>query len=130
MELDDIPVGMELEHIEMVLDEETIDERVELVQWENRKPLENLGLTAPGLTIRQHAAMQFITFPELSAGIWAKSEHEFIKPLKAGSKIFIRGKIVEKYTKRGRNYVVAEFETTDETGDLFLKSRETSVFVE
>ena len=130
MEFEDIPVGTELETIEMVLDEETIDECVELVQWKSRKPMETLGITAPGLTIRQHAAMQFITFPELLAGIWAKSEHEFIKPIKAGGRIFIRGKIVEKYTKRGRNYVVAAFETRDDNGELLLKSRETNVYVE
>ena len=130
MEFEDIPVGMELESVEMVLDKETIDERIALVQWQNRKPLESLGVTAPGLTIRQHAAMQFITFPELRAGIWAKSEHEFMKPMKAGSRIFIRGKIVEKYTKRGRNYVAAAFETRDERGELLMKSIETSVYVE
>ena len=130
MEFEDIPVGMELESVEMILDKETIDERIELVQWQNRKPLESLGVTAPGLTIRQHAAMQFITFPELRAGIWAKSEHEFMKPMKAGSRIFIRGKIVEKYTKRGRNYVAAAFETRDERGELLIKSIETSVYVE
>ena len=130
MEFEDIPVGMELESVEMILDKETIDERIELVQWQNRKPLESLGVTAPGLTIRQHAAMQFITFPELRAGIWAKSEHEFMKPMKAGSRIFIRGKIVEKYTKRGRNYVAAAFETRDERGELLMKSIETSVYVE
>ena len=130
MKFEDIPIGKELEPVEMVLDDATVDERIELIQWENRKTLENLGVTAPGLTIRQHAAMQFITFPELQAGIWAKSEHEFIRPMKAGIRIIIRGKIVEKYIKKGHSYVVAEFETRDDAGDLMLKSRETSVYVE
>ena len=130
MKFEDIPIGKELESVEMVLNDATINERLELIQWENRKMLENLGLTVPGLTIKQHAVMQFITFPELKAGIWAKSEHEFIKPMRAGVRIFIRGSIVEKYTKRGHSYVVAEFETRDDAGELLLKSRETSVYVE
>ena len=125
-----IPVGMELNPTEMILEEETLSDRADLVQWNNRSHLENLGMSVPGLTIVHHAKMQFDTFQDLSVGIWAKSEHEFIKPMKVGSKVFIRGKIVEKYTKRGRNYIVAEFNTTDEKGETLMRSRETSLFVE
>jgi hypothetical protein len=50
--------------------------------------------------------------------------------MKVGSRIYVRGKIVDKYVKRGRNYVVADYETVDEDGEVLMRSRETSVYVE
>jgi len=124
-----IPIGMEMGPLEMTLDEDTVASRLELIQWENREPVDKYGVTPPGITINQHARIKFMALPELSASIWAKSEHEFLKPMKAGSRIFIRGKVVDKYVKRGRNYVVSECETVDEAGEVLLRSRETSVYV-
>ncbi len=74
--------------------------------------------------------MQFAKFPELKSAIWAKSEHEFLKPFRIGSKIRIRGRIIDKFIKRGKFYKVAEFETLDENGDVILRSRETGINVE
>ena len=125
-----LPIGLEMGPLEIVLDNNTIKERVELVQWENREPLDKLGVTPPGITIANHARMKFMAWPDLRASIWAKSEHEFLKPMKVGSRIYIRGKIVDKYVKRDRNYVVADYETVDEDGEILMKSRETAVYVE
>lgn len=125
-----IPVGLDLGTLEISLSEDSINHRAELVQWESRELIDKLQLAPPGISIAQHARMKYAKFPDLRASIWAKSEHEFIKPMKIGSKIFIRGKIVDKYIKRGRNYVVTELETVDETGEVLMKSRETSIHVE
>ena len=125
-----IQIGFELNSIELELDEDTVNTGVEIVRWEGLKMMEEKGILPPGLTIANHARMQFNTFPDLKAGIWAKSEHAFIKPLTAGAKIFIRGKIIDKYQKRGKKYVVGEFETRDENGDVLMRSRETSVYIE
>ena len=125
-----IPIGLEMGPLEMTLDEETVNERVGLVQWESRELVDKLHVTPPGISISQHARMKFAALPDMSVSIWAKSEHEFLKPMKVGSKIFIRGKVVDKYVKRGRNYVVSEYETVDEAGEVLLRSRETGVYVE
>jgi len=125
-----IPVGMEMGPLEIVLDEATVRERVELVQWENPEPVEHLHLAPPGVTIVHHARMKFMALPDLRVSIWAKSEHEFLKPMRMGSKVFIRGRVVDKYVKRGRNYLVSEYETVDENGEVLLRSRETGVYVE
>ena len=125
-----IPIGMEMGPMEMTLDKETVNDRVELVQWEDRELVDKHHVTPPGMTIVQHARMKFMALPELRVSIWAKSEHEFLKPMKVGSKIFIRGKVVDKYVKRDRNYVVTEYETVDETGEVLLRSMETGVYVE
>jgi hypothetical protein len=127
---DAIPIGMEMGPFEMTLDDDTVTERVNLVQWENKEPLEKFNVMPPGLTISQHARMKFMALPEMRVSIWAKSEQEFIKPMKKGSKIFIRGRVVDKYTKRGSNYVVSDYETIDEAGDVLLRSRETGIYVE
>lgn len=129
-DFEDIPVGLDLGTVEMTLDENTVSGRVGLVQWEARELMDKFRIAPPGLSIDQHPRMRFAKFPDLHAAIWAKSEHEFLKPMRIGSKIFIRGKVVDKYVKRGRNYVVSEFETFNEAGELLLRSRETGVHVE
>ncbi|HEX9896361.1 MAG TPA: MaoC family dehydratase [Dehalococcoidales bacterium] len=125
-----LPIGLEMGPLELVLDNNTVKQRVELVQWENHEPVDKLGVTPPGITIANHALMKFTAWPDLRASIWAKSEHEFLKPMKVGSRIYIRGKIIDKYVKRNRNYVVAEYETVNEDGEVLMRSRETAVYVE
>lgn len=125
-----IPIGFEVGPLELTLDEETVRERAELIQWEEERLISELGIVPPGATVAHHAHMKFDALPDLKVSIWAKSEHEFIKPMKVGSTITIRGRVVEKYTKRGRNYVVTEYETVDESGEVLLRSVETGLYVE
>jgi acyl dehydratase len=127
---DALSIGLEMGPLEIFLDNKTVKERAELVQWENSEPIDKLGYAPPGITVANHARMKFAALPDLRASIWAKSEHEFLKPMKVGSSIYIRGKIVEKYVKRDRNYVVADYETVDENGEVLMRSRETTVYVE
>ncbi|HEY31680.1 MAG TPA: hypothetical protein G4O10_01080 [Dehalococcoidia bacterium] len=124
-----IPIGMDLGTLEITLDEETVRNRIELVQWQ-AKGLAEKGFAPPGLTISHHARMKFEALPEMRVSIWAKSEQEFLKPMKLGSKVFIHGTVVDKYVKRGRNYLVTDLETVDETGEVLLRSRETAIYVE
>ena len=130
LDFEAIPIGMDLGTIEMTLDENTVNDRLKLVQWESRELVDKLRVAPPGMGIVQHPMMKYMKFPDLRASIWAKSEHEFLKPMKVGSKIFIHGKIVDKYVKQGRNYVVFEFETVDEAGEMLLRSRETSIHID
>ncbi|MBN1663303.1 MAG: hypothetical protein JW943_06855 [Deltaproteobacteria bacterium] len=125
-----IPIGLDLGEWEIVLDEKTIKDRAALTQWQTMDVIDKLKAAPPGQTINLHAKMQFAKFTNLRAAIWAKSEHEFLKPLKMGSKVIIRGKVVDKYIKRGRLYRVSEFETVDENGDVLMRSRETGIHVE
>jgi hypothetical protein len=125
-----IPVGLDLGTVEVNLDEKAVKDRVNLIQWQTMEVVDKLGFAPPGATIEIHPRMKFEKFPTLKAAIWAKSEHEFIKPMKVGSKVFVRGKVTDKYTKRGREYVVTEFEAVDENGEVLLISRETGINVE
>jgi acyl dehydratase len=125
-----IPIGLDLGTVEVKLDEKAVKDRVDLVQWQAREVVDKFGFAPPSATIEIHPKMKFDKFPTLKAAIWAKSEHEFLKPMKVGSKVFIRGKVADKYIKRGREYVITEFETVDENGEVLLRSRETSINVE
>ena len=127
---EDMPIGLDIGEMEVTLDEETVNDRLELIRWEDRESLRKLGIAPPGMGVVQHAMMQFARFPRMKAAIWAKSEHEFLKPMKIGSKIIIRGKIIDKYIKRGRKYAVTELETVDEAGEVLMRSWETDIRIE
>ena len=125
-----ITIGQDLGTMEMTLDRKTINDWAVLVQWQARELVDNLHVAPPGMSIEQHPRMEFAKFSDLRAGIWAKSEHEFLKPIRVGGKVFIHGKIIDKFVKRGRNYVVTEYETLDEGGEVLMRSRETGVYLE
>jgi hypothetical protein len=125
-----IPIGFDLGSWEVILDEKTVKDRAALTQWQAMDVIEKLRTAPPGQTVELHPKMQFAKFTSLLAAIWAKSEHEFFKPLKMGARIIIRGRVVDKYEKRGRYYRVSEFETVDEAGEVLMRSRETGIHVE
>ncbi len=54
------------------------------------------------------------------AGLNAKVQLEFVKPLRVGMRVRSYGKIVDKYEKRGRHYMVTEFTTKDEESGVVL----------
>ena len=126
-DFDSIPVGFEMGPLELLLDRNMVDEHMANVQWNAGDIVEKYGYAPPGMTVIHHAKMKFQARPDLKAAIWAKTEHEFIKPMEIGARITIRGIVVDKYVKRGRNYLVTEYETRDENGELLMKSRETGL---
>ncbi|HEX2829260.1 MAG TPA: MaoC family dehydratase [Burkholderiales bacterium] len=48
------------------------------------------------------------------AGLHAKMQFEFIEPLRVGMRVRTHGKVIDKYEKRGRHYMVTQFETREE----------------
>jgi hypothetical protein len=128
-DFESIPVGFEMGPFELLLDQDAVKAYMKKVQWEDPEIVEKYQYEPPGMTIIYHAKMKFDARPDLKAAIWAKTEHEFIKPMKIGSKVSIRGKVIDKYVKRGRNFLVTEYETVNEDGELLMKSRETGLHV-
>ena len=62
------------------------------------------------------------------AGLHAKMHFEFIEPLRAGMRVRTRGKVIDKHEKRGRHYMVTEFETRDEeSGALLVRGQFTQM---
>ena len=62
------------------------------------------------------------------AGLHAKMQYEFVEPLRIGMRVRTRGKVIDKYEKRGRHYMVTEFATRDEeTGKVLVRGQFTQM---
>jgi hypothetical protein len=60
-------------------------------------------------------------------GVHARQAYEFFRPLRPGEQVTTTMRVVEKYEKKGRRYVVYEFEVRGSEGDRCLVSRMTAV---
>jgi acyl dehydratase len=54
------------------------------------------------------------------AGLHAKMQFEFVEPIRVGMRVRTRGKVIDKYERRGRHYMVTEFETKEEASGTVL----------
>lgn len=121
MTWEDIEIGSECEDFEYCVTEEMVRKYLTALGIENPwytkdSPFE--GPIAPALVGRSDAARPdwwypFTTHPGF---LQAKTEFEFINPLKIGKKIKVKGRWVEKYEKRGRKWASIESIAVDEDG--------------
>ena len=65
-----------------------------------------------------------------SGGIHAKHEYEFHGAVRAGQTVVTTGRIIEKYERRGRKYVVCESLTVDESGRPIARCKYTQAMPE
>ena len=62
------------------------------------------------------------------AGLHAKMQFEFIEPARVGMRVRTHGKVIDKYERRGRHYMVTEFETREEgTGKVLARGQFTQM---
>jgi acyl dehydratase len=62
------------------------------------------------------------------AGLHAKMQFEFVEPLRVGMRVRSHGKVSDKYEKRGRHYMVTQFETREEgSGKLLVRGQFTQM---
>ena len=61
------------------------------------------------------------------AGLHAKMEFEFLEPIRTGVRARSRGRVVDKYERRGKPYMVTEFVTEDEKGTPLVRGRFTQM---
>ena len=60
----------------------------------------------------------------IPAGLHAKMQYEFIQPIRVGMRVRTHGKVIDKYEKRGRHYMVTQFETREEaTGTVLVRGQ-------
>jgi len=126
---DEIEIGMEMGPLEFDVSPEAIKEYRNWARWEVGGG-DNPANALPGIFLINHVRMLTTTLGGAGSRIWAKSQHEFLNPIRVDSKLVKRGKIVEKYLKRGKQYLIYEIETRDQDGRLIMRSRETSFFGE
>ncbi len=63
----------------------------------------------------------------VDAGLHAQMQFEFIKPVRPGMRVRTRGKVIDKYEKRGRHYMVTEFVTAEESGEVLMRGQFTQM---
>jgi len=61
------------------------------------------------------------------AGLHAKMEFEFLEPIRSGVRARSRGRVIDKYERRGKPYMVTEFVTEDEQGTALVRGRFTQM---
>jgi acyl dehydratase len=73
----------------------------------------------PTLTGNQALLMRHCKYI-VPAGLHAKMQFEFIEPIRVGMRVRSSGRVMDKYEKRGRHYMVTQFETRDEDTGIVL----------
>ncbi len=121
-----IVVGEELGPVEYLVSEEAVREYCR--DWDDgnpwyRGPSPFGGPVAPpavmaGLTAFALLATKF----NARATIGAQTAHRNLGPLPVGQRMTTRGKIADKYVKRGLEYVVITSTSYDEDGTAFRES--------
>ena len=68
-------------------------------------------------------------FPARLAGgrMHTRYDAEYFNPARVGEKLTVRGRMLDKYPKRGRHYLDSEFEITGEDGRLIARYRDTTL---
>jgi acyl dehydratase len=63
------------------------------------------------------------------AGLHAKMEFKFLEPIQPGMRVRSRGRLIDKYERRGRQYMVTEFVTEDEAGTELVRGQFTQMLI-
>jgi acyl dehydratase len=63
------------------------------------------------------------------AGLHAKMEFNFIEPVRPGMRVHSRGRVIDKYEKRGRQYMVTEYVIEDERGTALVRGQFTQMLI-
>jgi acyl dehydratase len=61
------------------------------------------------------------------AGLHAKMEFHFLAPIRVGMRVRSRGRVIDKYERRGKPYMVTEFVTEDERGTPLVRGQFTQM---
>jgi acyl dehydratase len=63
----------------------------------------------------------------VDAGLHAQMQFEFVRPIRVGMRVRTLGRVIDKYEKRGRYYMVTEFVTTEESGEVLVRGQFTQM---
>ncbi|MBI2206816.1 MAG: MaoC family dehydratase [Candidatus Rokubacteria bacterium] len=64
------------------------------------------------------------------AGLHAKMQFQFLEPIRPGMRVRSRGRIIDKYVRRGKKYMVTEFVTEDQGGRPLVRGQFTQMLIE
>jgi len=78
------------------------------------------GTIAPPTLLGNQALLMRHCRYLVNAGLHAKMQFEFLGPLRAGMRVRSYGRVIDKYERRERHYMVTQFETRDEESGTVL----------
>jgi len=121
-----IVVGEDLGPIEYVVSKKDVEQYCD--DWKDFNPLylQDSPFGGPVAPPAYRAGLDSFrllgTKYDSHATLGFSTEHEFFNPIRIGKKLIVTGKLIEKYIKRGIEYVVIEYATVDENGVKIRKS--------
>ncbi|MCY4366639.1 MAG: hypothetical protein OXE17_10510 [Chloroflexi bacterium] len=112
---DNIEIGEELGSYEYVLTQEMLDNF--------RASVQDPDACFPTLAVKHDATALNMVYDDQTGGVNAGNEVEFFNPPIVGKKIFVKGKIHDKYLRRDKPYMVIEATAVDEDGRMLERLR-------
>jgi len=114
----DVIVGQELGPIDIPVDDRIITEYCEEFGDHNPIYLEDSPFGGPVVPPLFQATLHDLSLLrtkwDTHATVPSRTEHMLLNPAGVGKRLFARGKIIDKYIKRGREYVVVQSAIFDE----------------
>jgi 3-hydroxybutyryl-CoA dehydratase len=120
----DLQLGKEFEPFSFSVDAKTIDRFLKAIQEESNPFYQNISVAeewgydrplAPHSLAAIYARSSYLknyTMP--GGGILAKQEFQFFQPVFIGDQLVCRAKVVDRFLKKGRKYVVIEINTCNQ----------------
>ena len=112
---DQVEVGEELGSYDYVLTQEMLDNF--------RASIDDPEASFPTLAVKHDATALAMVYDDTTGGVNAGNEVEFFNPPIPGKRIFVTGRVADKYLRRDKPYLVIEATATDEDGRLLEKLR-------
>ena len=127
---DTVQVGETLESTDLVVKPEDVDTFAYAVDdhhswYFDDSPCDG-PIAHPTLLANQALLMRHNQYI-VDAGLHAQMQFEFVKPIRVGMRVRTRGRVIDKYEKRGRHYMVTEFVTTEESGEVLVRGQFTQM---
>jgi acyl dehydratase len=85
------------------------------------------GPIAPPTMLGNQALRLRHTRYTVHAGLHARMQFQFLEPIRPGMRVRSRGRVIDKYERRGKPYMVTEFVTEDETGRVLVRGQFTQM---
>jgi hypothetical protein len=86
------------------------------------------GLAPPTLMANQALHLRHSKYI-VHAGLHARMEFNFVEPIPLGARVRTRGKVIDKYERRGKPYMVTEYVTQDDAGRVLVRGQFTQMII-
>ena len=108
LDYDKLEIGEELGSYEYVLTQEMLDNY--------RQSIDDPDAAFPTLAVKHDGTALNMVYNDTTGGV--NAGNEFFNPPVPGKKIFVKGRIADKYLRRDKPYLVIEATAVDEDGNL------------